>query len=146
MKLDSRQTVFFCFTILFLLLGATVAAAQETDYQVESTNVQIYRDGLVRVTQTLTVNETLAAVTVPLLHSSVDNFIVLDENQTVLDYEVEATNLTVLTLGATEVSLQYDSHSLTNKDGEVWTFVVDTPYNVTVQLPDEGSPLRATLP
>ncbi|MGD2066347.1 MAG: CARDB domain-containing protein [Candidatus Bathyarchaeota archaeon] len=138
MKVDSKQTVFVVF-ITFLLLSVTAAVAQEIDYQLESTDLQIYRDGLVRVTQTLTVNETLAAVSVPLLSSSADNYIVLDENQTVLDYEIEGNNLTVLTLGATSVSLQYDTHSLTSKDGEVWTINVDTPYNMTVQLPEDST-------
>ena len=139
MKLDAKQTVSVGFTILFLLLSATVTAADESEFQVESADLQIYRDGLVRVTQTLIVNETVPAVTLPLLNSSVDNFIVLDENQTVLDYEVDGTNLTVFTLGATSVSLQYDTTSLTIKDFAVWTFIVDTPYNLTVQLPEEST-------
>jgi len=139
MKTDARRTVLICFTIIFLLLSAAVTAADESEFQIESTDLQIYRDGLVRVTQTLSVNETVPAVTLPLLNSSVDNFIVLDENQTVLDYEVDGTNLTVFTLGATSVSLQYDTHSLTRKDFNVWTFLVDTPYNITVQLPEEST-------
>ena len=138
MKLDAKQTVFIGFAILFLLLSITVAAADESEYQIESTNLQIYRDGLVRITQTLSVNETLPAVTLFLLNSSVSNFVVLDENQTVLDYELEGINLTIFTLGTTNVSLQYDTHSLTMKDAEVWTFIVDTPYNLTVQLPEES--------
>jgi len=136
MKLDAGRTVFVGFAILFLLLSVTVTAADETEFQVESTNLQVYRDGLVRVTQTLIVNETLPVVTLPLLSSSVNNFIVLDENQTFLDYEVDGINLTVFTLGATRVSLQYDTDSLTKKDFDVWTFLVDTPYNLTVQLPE----------
>jgi len=139
MKVDAGLTVFVGFAILFLLLSSTVTAADETEFQVESIDLQIYRDGLVRVTQTLSVNETVPAVTLLLLHSSVDNFIVLDENQTVLDYEVDGTNLTVFTLGATSVSLQYDTHSLTMKDAEVWTFLVDNPYNLTVQLPADST-------
>ena len=139
MRLGSRQAVFVCFAAVILLLSVSLAAAQETDFQVESTDLRIYRDGLVRVTQTLTVNDTLAAATLPLLSSSADNFIVLDENQTVLDYELEGSNLTVLTLGATEISVQYDTHSLTNKVGEVWTLIVDTPYNITVQLPEQST-------
>ena len=103
MKVDARRTVYVGFTILFLLWSATVTAADESEFQVESTNLQIYRDGLVRITQTLIVNETVPAVTLPLLNSSVNNFIVLDENQTVLDYEVDGVNLTVFTLGATRV-------------------------------------------
>jgi uncharacterized membrane protein len=139
MKADSKRTVLIGFTILFLFLTSVVTAEDESEFQVESTDLQIYRDGLVRVTQTLSVNETVPAVTLPLLNSSVDNFIVLDENQTVLDYEVDGTNLTVFTLGATSVSLQYDTDSLTRKDAEVWTFLVDTPYNITVQLPEEST-------
>ena len=140
MKVDVRQTVFLVFTTFLLMLSIIAAVAQETDYQVESSDVQIYRDGLVRVTQTLIVNETIAAVSLPLLSSSVDNFIVLDENQTVLDYEdPEGNNLTILTLGTATVSLQYDTHALTSKDGEVWTLNVDTPYNVTIQLPEDST-------
>jgi uncharacterized membrane protein len=139
MNMDARRTVFVSLAIFILLLSVTVTAADENEFQVESTNLQIYRDGLVRFTQTLIVNETVPAVTLPLLNSSVNNFIVLDENQTVLDYEVDGVNLTVFTLGATSVSLQYDTHSLTRKDFDVWTFLVDTPYNLTVQLPEEST-------
>ena len=140
MKVNTGQIAFVVFVAVTLLLNITVTVAQETDYQVESTDIQIYRDGLVRVTQIISVNETIAAVTLPLLGSSADNYIILDENQTVLDYEdPESNNLTVLTLGATTVSLQYDTHSLTSKAGEVWTINFDTPYNLTVQLPDEST-------
>ena len=139
MALDARRTVFLCFAISILFLTANVAAANVTEFEVESTTLQIYRDGLVRVTQTLNVNETFPAVTLPLLSSSVDNFIVLDENQTVLDYEIDGINITVFTLGTTNVSLQYDTDSLTTKDFDIWSLIVDTPYNLTVLLPDEST-------
>lgn len=138
MKSDARHTIFICFTIVFILLSATVTSAEESEFQVESTELQIYRDGMVRVTQTLFANETLATVTLSLLNSSVDNFVVLDQNQDVLDYEVEGSNLTVFTLGSTSVSLQYDTDALTKKVFEVWSLIVETPYNLTVQMP-EGS-------
>ena len=126
-------------TVYPIIELSTVASANVTEFQVDSTELQIYRDGLVRVTQTLTVNETLPVVTFPLLGSLVDNFIVLDENQTVLDYEINRFNLTVFTLGTTSVSVQYDTHSLTLKTAEVWTFIVDAPYNMTVLLPEEST-------
>jgi hypothetical protein len=106
MNEDARRTVFVSFTILFLLLNATVATADESEFQVESTDLQIFRDGLVRVTQTLNINDTVPAVTLLLLTSSADNFVVLDENQTVLyqkvlDYERKRINLTIFSLGTT---------------------------------------------
>jgi hypothetical protein len=119
LKLGAGPTVFVGCLLFILLLSVPLTVADVTEFQVDSTSIQIYRDGLVRVTQTLTVNETLPVITFPLLNPSVDNFIVLDENQTVLDYEVEGVNLTVFTLGTTSVSVQYDTHSLTMKDAEV---------------------------
>lgn len=138
MRFNARFAVFFCF-LLFVLTLTVPWTAAVTEFQVDSVDLQIYRDGLVRITQTLTVNETLPEVSFPLLGSSVDNFVVLDENQTVLDYEVQAGNLTIFTLGTTSVAIQYDTSSLTSKDAEVWTFRVDTPYNITVLLPEEAT-------
>ncbi|UCC58164.1 MAG: hypothetical protein JSW14_07385 [Candidatus Bathyarchaeum sp.] len=139
MKFDVGRAVFVGFVIFILLLSITVTVAEETEFQVESTNLQIYRDGLVRVTQTLVVNETFPVVTLPLFASSVDNIIVVDENQTVMDYEIEGINLNVFTFGATNVSLQYDTDSLTRKDFDIWSLIVDTPYNLTVLLPEDST-------
>ena len=63
----------------------------------------------------------------------------LDENQTVLDYELEGTNLTVFSLGTTNVQVEYDTLSLTMKQAEEWTFLVDTQYNLTVRLPKDST-------
>jgi hypothetical protein len=139
MNSGAAQAIFIGCLLFILLLSVPLTAAEMTEFQVESTDLQIYRDGLVHVTQMLIVNETFPAVTLPLLGSSVDNFILLDENQTVLDYEVEGINLTVFTLGATIVSLQYDTHSLTLKHAEEWTFLVDAQYNLTVRLPQDST-------
>ncbi len=132
--------VIFVGCLLFALLPSTPLFATEVmEFQVESTDLQVYRDGLVHVEQTLRVNQTLPAVTLPLLGSSVDNFIVLDENQIVVDYEVEGTDLTIFTLGATTIKVEYDTHSLTLKHAEEWTFLVDSPYNLTVHLPEDST-------
>jgi uncharacterized membrane protein len=140
MRCSAGRTVLFSFLILVLLLNDTSAAADVTDFQVDSTDLRIYRDGLVRITQTLTVNETMPVISFPIFGgSSINSSIVLDENNTVLDYEIGATDLSVFTLGTTHVSVQYDTNSLTSKDAEVWTFLVNTPYNVTVFLPEDST-------
>jgi uncharacterized membrane protein len=136
---QNKRTVLVSFLIFFLFLGFTQTNADASEFQVESTDLHIYRDGLVHVIQTVSVNDTLPAVTLSLLNSSINYFIVLDENQTVLDYIINGTNLTIFTLGATSVSLKYDTNSMTIKAAEVWTFLVDTPYNITVHLPEEAS-------
>lgn len=116
-----------------------MSIAQITEFQIESIDLQVYRDGLVHFKQRLTVNETLPALSLPLFGASVDNLIVLDENQTVLDYELEGTDLTVFSLGATIIQVEYDTHSLTMKQAEEWTFLVITQYNLTVSLPKDST-------
>jgi len=139
MKLYAARGVSAVFLLLILISSVTVTAAGESRFQVESVNLTVYRDGLVHLTQTLVVNETFPAITLPVLSSSIENVIVLDENQTVLDYEINGLNLTVFTLGAKGVFLEYDTISLTRKEAEVWTLIVENPYNLTVFLPENST-------
>jgi uncharacterized membrane protein len=123
---------------LISLAAATTAVAQSL-FEVESIDLTIYRDGLVHVTQTIVVDELAPEVTLPLLSSSIENVIVLDENQLAVDYEINGGNLTVFTLGAERISVEYDTVALTGKEAEVWTLVADNPYSLTVFLPQNAT-------
>lgn len=127
----------FSIFVLFSIITATVAG--DARFEVESMNVTVYRDGLVHVAQTLVVNELFPEIILPLLSSSIENVLVLDENETVLDYEISGGNLTVFTLGATDTLVEYDTIALTMKEAEVWTLIVDNPYNLTVFLPQNST-------
>jgi uncharacterized membrane protein len=132
----------FTLALLTLLLAAAApsfAAYNDLGYDVEFTELTVYRDGLVHVAQTLSVNETFPSVTLTLLHSSVENMVVVDENDTALDYDITETNITVYSLGATAVALEYDTTALTYKEAEVWTLNLDAPYNLTVYLPEDAT-------
>ena len=124
---------------VLLLISLSASPTYELEYQVDSVDLIVYRDGLVHVTQALTVNETFPSVSFPLLAPSVDNILVLDENQTLLDYETDGAQITVFTLGATRVFLEYDTISITEKEAEVWTLILDNPYNLTIYLPEEST-------
>lgn len=119
---------------LSFLVTATTIFAQIL-FENESTDLTVYRDGLVHIAQKLTVNELAPEITIPLLSSSIENIIVLDENQLVVDYEINGDNLIVFTLGAENVSVEYDTVALTRKEAEVWTLVADSPYTLTIFLP-----------
>ena len=101
--------------------------------------IKVYRDGLTHVTQTLIVDSLLPEVVLPLLSSSVENLIVLDENQLAVDYQQNVANLTVFTLGASRVLVEYDTIALTNKEADVWTLILNHPYNLTVSLPKNST-------
>ncbi|MDH5688848.1 MAG: hypothetical protein OEZ48_13430, partial [Candidatus Bathyarchaeota archaeon] len=104
-----------------MLVSIPRASSDELEYSVDSVEATVYRDGLVHITQELTVNETVPAVALQLLAPRIENIIVVDENNTVLDYEVEELYITVFTLGAVRALLEYDTVSLTMKEAGVWT-------------------------
>jgi uncharacterized membrane protein len=139
MKICDRRVIFAVMATIMLISFATVSAAGESLFEVESMSLIVYRDGLVHVTQTLIVNELSPEVTLPLLSSSIDNAIILDENQMAVDYEIIGGNLTVFTLGAERVLVEYDTISLTKKEAEVWSLIADNPYNLTVFLPQNST-------
>ena len=124
MKLCDKKTgIIALFTILLLsVLTATVAA--ETAFQVEAMTIKIYRDGLAHITQTLSVDELLPEIDLPLLSSSIENLLILDQNQLA---------------GATQISVEYDTIVLTNKHADVWTLSLNNPYNLTVLLPQNST-------
>jgi len=134
-----ERIVTFGFLIFALFLLVNANAFAEDNSLVESTNLTVYRDGLVHLTQSIVVNETDPAITLSLFSSSIDNLIVIDENQTALDYRIDGLNLTIFTLGTKTTSLEYDTSSLTNKEAEVWTLVIDNHYNSTVYLPEKST-------
>ena len=139
MKLCDGRIIFAVLSIIMLFSIIATTVTGESQFEVESMNLTIYRDGLVHVTQTLTANELFPEIILPLLSSSIENVIVLDENQMAVDYEINGGNLTVFTLGAERVLVEYDTIALTRKEAEVWTLVADNPYNLTVFLPQNST-------
>jgi uncharacterized membrane protein len=139
MKICGGRAVFAVTLIITLISFVTATAAGEVRFEVESMNLTVYRDGLIHVTQTLNVNELYPEIVLTLLSSSIENVIVLDENQLSVDYEITGGNLTVFTLGAERVSVEYDTIALTSKEAEVWTLIADNPYNLTVFLPQNST-------
>ena len=139
MSCCDRKVIYTILAVITIVLFVNTSAFAESLFEVESMNLIVFRDGLVHVTQTLIVNELSPQVTIPLLSSSIENSIVLDEKDMVVDYEVTGGNLTIFTLGAERLLVEYDTVSLTKKDSEVWTLVVDNPYNLTVCLPQNAT-------
>jgi uncharacterized membrane protein len=99
--------------------------------------LKVYSDGYVFVTQVLTVDSRTTSVQVPLLSSAVSDLVATDQNNSPLSYGFApgGNNITVYSLGATRVTLRYDTNTLTSKNGTVWTISFSTRYNSTVMLP-----------
>ncbi len=115
------------------------AAAAQSVTSVDSTYVRVYRDGLVHVEQTLTLDSNAPQAQCTLLSSDVENLVILDEEQLAVDYEVNAETLLIYSFGASKAQVEYDTNTLTSKANEVWTLCVDNPYDLTVVFPVNSS-------
>ncbi|TRO54927.1 hypothetical protein E2P63_00385 [Candidatus Bathyarchaeota archaeon] len=140
MKTCYHAAIFAVIAVIALSLFATTTMViSQTLFENQSIDLTVYRDGLVHIAQKLSVNELVPEVTLPLMSSSIENLIVLDENQLVVDYEINGDDLTVFTLGADSVSVEYDTAALTKKEAEVWTLIAENPYTFTVFLPQNST-------
>ena len=117
--------------IALTLSPPTVASAGE------SLTIRVFSDGYVSVTQVVASSSKASTIVVPLLYSVVSNLIATDQNGSPLSYGFPSggSNLTVYSLGATMVTLRYDTNGLTSKNGTLWTLAFTAQYNSTVVLP-----------
>jgi len=61
--------------------------------------------------------------------------VVLDNNLLSVDYQLNQKDLTIYSLGAAKLQVQYDTNALTSKENEVWTLILNNPYRVSVIFP-----------
>jgi uncharacterized membrane protein len=113
-----------------------LAGAQEPDYQVQEVSASVLRDGSIYVTYVLDVNSSAPSISLPLLVESPDGIFATDERNLPVSLQVIGGNVTLNTLGATSVQLEYGTTALSSKQGAVWTIVLDLPYAVNVSLPE----------
>jgi uncharacterized membrane protein len=130
-------------SLLLLLVSATVAQAQVTG---GSLTISVYPDGTVRIVESLEVNASSPSVDTQLLTSVLSDIVVLDQNGNPLSFQINGTKMTIFTLGATSVTIQYDTQTLTNKVGTVWTVGFDTSLNATLFLPNGSTLLGVSSP
>ena len=114
----------------------SIVIGQESSFYTESFTITLYRDGLAHIRHIIRVNDIVPEVSLPLLSESVNNILVLDENETLLEYEIDGSNITIFTLGARKVTLEYETWLLTSMKAGVWTLSFQNPYNATVKLPE----------
>jgi len=126
--------------LLFLIIpsSTSLSVANVEEFKVESTSLIVYRDGLVHVAQAIIVNETVPYFTPTLFSNLVENILVTDENQSILNYEITGQDITIFSLGCQNVFLEYDTTALTRKEAELWTISFETPYNLTLTLPQNS--------
>ncbi len=139
MKQVNGKTIAVAILAVLLFSCLNVLLQAQDNFTIQSTSIEVYRDGLTHITQLLTVDELKPQITITLLSASIENLVVLDANNIAIDFEVSGSNLNIFTFGATQITIEYDTVSLTSKQAEVWSIIVNNPYNLTLFLPENST-------
>ncbi|MEM1550378.1 MAG: hypothetical protein QXX56_02305 [Candidatus Bathyarchaeia archaeon] len=127
--------------VAILLLLAASLAQQENLYTIERCYLTVYRDGVVQVHLSVSVDELEPYIVLPLLSSTdkINSILVLDENNEVLDYDYgENGTIVIYTLGARQVKLEYETIGLTSMEHGLWTLKLSASFKLTVRLPKDA--------
>jgi uncharacterized membrane protein len=130
-----------CIITIVLALSALLlySAMVQSTVSITSTDLRVYRDGLVHVKQKLSVDELSPQATLTLLSDHVENLAVLDGQQLAVDYQLTDNQLAIYSLGATDLTIDYDVNTFTSKQNEIWTLLLNNPYSVHVSFPTNSS-------
>jgi uncharacterized membrane protein len=122
--------------VALLALALTFQVFAQEPYTVQEASVTVYRDGVAHVTLVASVDPAEPSITLKLFSSSPYNVLALDEENSPLSYDVSGLNITVYTLGASKLTLEYDTDALTSKSAGVWTVSFTTPYQLSLIMPE----------
>ena len=86
MQTCKRTAVLLVILVAIAILALGDFAVAASTFQVDSTDLQVYRDGLTHVKQSISVDTLASSITVELLSNSVENVLALDTNQMPVDF------------------------------------------------------------
>ncbi|MFQ6025677.1 MAG: helix-turn-helix transcriptional regulator [Nitrosopumilaceae archaeon] len=118
-----------------LILVAIAPSIQQTFSSVKTLDFTIYVDGTTHVFYESDVDPLEPDFTVELFGNTIDNFVAQDENGLLLSSQVVDSTAVIQTLGASVVKIDYDSNDIVTKDGKIWSFHVDSPYDYSLLMP-----------
>lgn len=134
--------------LLSLAVGALLVSSAPLafGYSGAPLSLTVYSDGYAHVSQAFSVDPNATSVRLPLLSSAVSDLVATDQDGSPLSYGFSPSGggITVYTLGASSVTLKYDTSALTSKNGSVWTLYFSASSNSTLTLPPDSTLLSAS--
>src|SRR5207245_11685330 len=91
------------------------------------------------VNQTLSLPQNVTSVGLPLFAKQVGNVLAVNQDGSPVSYSINGGNITLYTLGATKISLSYDTDALTTKQGTVWQMTFTSISDTSLTLPFEST-------
>ena len=122
-----------------MIIVAAVIPIQSSFGSPRILDLIIYPDGSTHVSSEIDVDPFVTDFELDLFGSTIDNFVVVNENGFLLTTDVLGNSALVETFGSSVITVEYDIHDLVSKQGRVWTFSLDAPSDFTLLLPKNSA-------
>jgi len=128
---------------LLLVVSVIVVAAlipiQSSFSSPRALDLIIYPDGSTHISTEIDLDPFQNDYDLDLFGSTIDNLVVIGDNEFLLATDVIADSALIQTFGSSIISVEYDIHDLVSKQGRLWTFSLDSPSEFTLLLPKNSA-------
>ena len=122
-----------------MIIVAALLPIQSSFSSPRDLDLIIYPDGTTHVTTEIEVDPFLTDYELNLFGSTIDNLVVIGDNEFLLDTNIIDDSVLIQTFGTTVISIEYDIHDLVSKQGKLWTFYLDSPSDFKLLLPQNSA-------
>ena len=122
-----------------MIIVAALLPIQSSFSSPRDLDLIIYQDGSTHVSTEINVDPFLTDYELNLFGTTIDNLVVVGDNEFLLDVDVIDNSALIQTFGSSVITIEYDIHDLVSKQGKLWTFSLDSPSNFTLLLPKNSA-------
>ena len=122
-----------------MIIVAALIPIQSSFSSPRDLDLIIYPDGSTHISTEINIDPFLTDYELNLFGSSIDNLVVIGDNEFLLDTDIIDDSVLIQTFGSSVISIEYDIHDLVSKQGKLWTFSLDSPSDFTLLLPQNSA-------
>ena len=122
-----------------MIIVAALLPIQSSFSSPRDLDLIIYSDGTTHVSTEIDIDPFLTDFELNLFGSSIDNLVVVGDNEFLLDADVVDNTALIQTFGSSVITIEYDIHDLVSKQGRLWTFSLDSGTDFTLLLPKNSA-------
>ena len=124
--------------IASMIIVAALIPIQSSFSSPRDLDLIIYPDGSTHISAEIDIDPFLTDYELNLFGSTIDNLVVVGNNEFLLDTDIIDNYVLIQTFGSSVISIEYDIHDLVSKQSKLWTFSLDSPSNFTLLLPQNS--------
>ncbi|HJM79948.1 MAG TPA: MarR family transcriptional regulator [Nitrosopumilus sp.] len=127
-----------------MIIVAALLPIQSSFSSPRDLDLIIYPDGSTHVSTKIDVDPFLTNYELNLFGSSIDNLVVVGNDEFLLESDIVENTIIIQTFGSSMINIDYDIHDLVSKQGRFWTFSLDSPSDFTLLLPKNSAIIGMT--